>query len=535
MKEHKIVFRLFLLLFCGTIVFGLPLYHMFVKSRLFYSFRRERELIQKSKAILKKPDIRPDYSDTVIPFNIAPLNFLIEEKGTCYYLKVYSKHGKSIEIFCETPKINIPENHWHKLLHNNKSEQLYFEIFVKNKNNQWDKFSAISNKIAPESIDKFLVYRKIDPLYNTWKSMGIYQRNLHNFDEIPVLTNRFDEDACINCHTFCANHPDIMSIATRSAKHGSNTLLVQNGKIEKIAAKFSYTSWHPTGKLALFSINDVKQFFHSTRSEVRDVIDMDSLLAYYLVDSKIVKTVSVFSKKDRLETYPAWSPDGGYLYFCSADRLSSKQDKFPPSWYDKVKYDLVRISYDIENDQWGNLETILTAQDTGLSILEPRISPDGRWLLFCMCDYGAFPVYQKSSDLYLMDLKTAQKTGQYEYHRLNINSDQSESWHSFSSNSRWIAFSSKRDYDVFTRIYISYIDENGKVYKPIILPQKDPTFYDSHLKTFSVPELIVGPVRNTNEKLSKAIRNAEKINVDLPITMATPRAGMPPDPWQERE
>jgi len=152
-----------------------------------------------------------------------------------------------------------------------------------------------------------------------------------------------------------------------------------------------------------------------------------------------------------------------------------------------------------------------------------------------MCDYGCFPVYQQSSDLYLMDLEAAQQTGQYKYQRLDINSDQSESWHSFSSNSRWIAFSSKRHYGVFTRIYLSYLDNNGKVHKPILLPQKDPTFYNSCLNTYSVPELVVEPVRVTKEQLGRIVRASRKISVDMPITMATPKPGAPPELWKERE
>jgi hypothetical protein len=215
--------------------------------------------------------------------------------------------------------------------------------------------------------------------------------------------------------------------------------------------------------------------------------------------------------------------------------LWSDRNTVPPERYDEVRYDLLRISYDIDSDQWGQLETVLSAQDTGLSILEPRISPDGRWLIFCMCDYGSFPVYHQSSDLYIMDLKAATQTGEYKYRRLDINSDQSETWHSWSSNSRWIAFSSKKGNYVFTRTYLSYVDEDGKVYKPVLLPQKDPFFYDSCLKTFSVPELVTGPVQATGEKLARAIRSARKIEVDMPITMATPKAGVAPQPWQERE
>jgi len=302
-----------------------------------------------------------------------------------------------------------------------------------------------------------------------------------------------------------------------------------------VGAKFGYTCWHPSGRLALYSINNVRQFFHFARNEVRDVVDMDSLLFYYLLDSKTVKTSPKISRKDRLETFPAWSPDGRYLYFCSAPILWSDRNKVPPEQYDKVRYDLMRISYDLESDRWGELETILSAQDTGLSILQPRISPDGRWLLFLMCQYSCWAGYQTSSDLYLIDLKAAQETGRYDYTRLDINSDQSESWHSWSSNSRWIAFSSKKGNGLFTRTYLAYVDQTGKFYKPILLPQKDPTFYDSCLWTHGVPELVIEPVIITKEKLGRIVRSSRQIEVTLPITMATPKAAAPSEPWQERE
>ena len=120
------------------------------------------------------------------------------------------------------------------------------------------------------------------------------------------------------------------------------------------------------------------------------------------------------------------------------------------------------------------METVLASADTGLSIAEPRISPDGRWLLFCMSEYGSFPAYQPSSDLYLLDLETG------DYHALDeVNSPLCESWHSWSSNSRWIAFASKRRDGVFARIYFSYVDETGHAHKPLVLPQRDPTYYRS--------------------------------------------------------
>lgn len=494
-------------------------------------------------SIGRPPRIHPDYSGTIIPPNIAPLNFLVQEKAAHYYVKIHSKRGENIEVSSRSPKIMIPEDSWHELLNANRGEQLIFDVLVKQAgskasaqraSSQWTHFSPITNKIAHESIDGFLAYRRIHPACGAWGRMGIYQRNLQQFDESLVLGNIYFEDGCLNCHTFCNNRTDKMFIGIRSSKYGSSALLVKDGAVDKIGTKFGYTSWHPSGRVAAYSLNRVTQFFHCSRNEVRDVIDLDSMLAYYLVDSKTVKTSPNLSKKDRLESYPTWSADGRYLYFCSAPKWWSDLSVIPER-FDQIKYDLVRVSYDLDHDKWGQPETVLSAKDTGRSILLPRVSPEGRWLLLCMCNYGCFPVYQASSDLYIIDLKAAQQTGQYEYRRLDINSDESESWHSWSSNGRWIAFSSKRQSGVFTRIYLAYVDQDGNVHKPILLPQKDPSYYDSCLWTYSVPELITEPVLVTREKLGRVVRSSRKVSVEMPITMATPKASPLPahdEPWQ---
>lgn len=503
----------------------------------FFILNPQTPIIENYLTVNRTPVIAPDYTQTVIPPNIAPLNFLIEEKAFQYFVKIYAETNRTIDIFSNTSRIKIPPLLWKRLLNTNRGKKLYCDIYTLNQKNQWQKFKSITNYIAPENIDPFIAYRKIYPVHGSWREMGIYQRNLQNYNESPLFENRFHESVCINCHTFLNNKTQKILLGTRSAKYKSNAILAADSNLSKIDAKFGYTSWHPSGKLAAYSVNKVHQFFHTAQSEVRGVIDMDSYLAYYLLDSQKVKTNPQIAKKDRLESYPCWSPDGKYLYFSSAPMLWTDRDQIPPETYNKVKYDLMRIPYDIDRDSWGTLETVISAEDTGKSALQPKISPDGRWLIFTMCDYGSFPVYHITSDLYLVDLREAKKTGIFEYRRLKINSEKSESWHSFSSNSRWLAFSSKRRNDVFTRIYFSYIDEDGCLHKPILMPQKDPKFYDYTLKTYSVPELITEPVRATSDDFGRVVRAKAKIPVDIPVTMATPKEGKIPtaDPWQERE
>jgi hypothetical protein len=360
--------------------------------------------------------------------------------------------------------------------------------------------------------------------------IGIYQRNLGNFEESVVFDNS-GSSRCVNCHSFCRNSPDKVLIGVRDSNK-VETLLIENRTAIKMNAKFGYTSWHPSGKLATYSINNLPMFFHTARNEVRDTFDMNSDLAYFVVDSKTLNSSPEISKKELLETWPCWSADGRYLYFCTAVKIFADKDHFPPIGYEWVKYDLVRISYDIDHDKWGETEKVLSSQDTGLSIAMPRTSPDGRWLLFCMCKYGYFPTWQQDSDLYLMDLKKAQETGRYEYHRLDISSNQSESWHCWSSNSRWIVFSSKRDQGVFTRCYLSYIDESGKAYKPLIIPQKDPQYYDYCLEAFNTPEFVTGPILVSKNKLIQLVNTSGGITPKMQSDMPAQDTGQYQHPGQ---
>jgi Tol biopolymer transport system component len=260
--------------------------------------------------------------------------------------------------------------------------------------------------------------------------------------------------------------------------------------------------------MVAFSINSPSQWHHAV-GDSRDVFDYASELAVYDLRTGSLVSNPEISNPDYLETLPAWSPDGKYLYFSRARRSwpadLRQRNMFPLEYFDKVRYDLCRIAFDIDQGAWGKLETLLTADETGQSINEPRVSPDGRFLLFCMHDYGSFPVFRRSSDLYMMNLQTRR------HRKLDINSDRSDSWHCWSSNGRWIVFASKRRDGLFGRLYFSYVDAEGKVRKPFLLPQKDPTFYDTCLENFNVPELIQAPVSIEQRSLLAATASdAEK-------------------------
>jgi hypothetical protein len=481
------------------------------------------------------PHIRPDYAGCVIPPNIAPLNFLVEEPGAEYHVRVSSKRGENIEISGPAPSIVIPLKPWKKLLAVNRGEELHFDVYAMPRGGRWQRFESISNTIAKEEIDGYLVYRLLHPLYNLHFQMSIAQRNLQDYDESVLLDNDdFGVTHCMNCHTFLNNKSDNMLLQVRGPNQGM--LLEHKGVLTKVDTRTKsnpgasgFASWHPSGRVVAFSVNKVRQFFHVARTEVRDGIDMNSYLELYGVDTNTMTSIPKLAQPNQLDTWPAWSADGRYLYFCRAPRPWTNTEKVPPANYEKVKYDLVRIGFDIETGAWGELETVLSSKDTGLSISLPRFSPDGRFLVFCMSDYSTFPTFQPSSDLYLMDVKSGR------YGRMECNSDQAESWHCWSSNSRWLVFSSKRGTGMLNRPYFSYIDDDGKAHKPFVMPQKDPAFYDSFLKLYQLPELVTGPVRASEQEFAYTVSalRAVPVESESPAASATP-PGVPDatGPWR---
>jgi len=236
------------------------------------------------------------------------------------------------------------------------------------------------------------------------------------------------------------------------------------------------------------------------------VLDTESNLVIYDVEKNMISASPQIADPKRLETFPAWSADGCYLYFCATQPVEEFVDpKTQDLLYDKICYDLMRVAFNIETDGWGALEKVVDAKESSLSAVLPRPSPDGKYVLFTMAKYGSFPIYHNHGDLYLLDVANGV------YRRLEINSDETDSFHSWSSNSRWFVFTSKRRDGLLGRPHFSYMDENGRAHKPFVLPQKNPDFYAGFVVNYNVPELVNGPIAVNTHALVKMAYDKEKL------------------------
>jgi Tol biopolymer transport system component len=469
--------------------------------------------LENCDSVDRRPAIAPDYTQTTLPPNIAPANFVIQEKGSAYYVSISSETGEDIGIFSRSANIRIPLKPWKKLLNGNRGKPLLVTVFVKDKEGKWCRFGPIENHIAADDIDTHVVYRLIKPLYQYWDKMGIYQRDLRSYDERPIVLNTAMGKNCVNCHSFHNYNPDRMLFHMRAGAVGTSMILAYDNETRKVDTKTSfnhatsYRSWHPDGEIIAFAFNTVKQIFHAV-GENRDVYDRASDLLVYNVKTNTITTSPEISSGERMETYPEWSPDGKYLYFCSAPGLESFDTHEHP--YKNIRYDLMRIAYDVGTDSWGRIEPVLTASRLGLSAAHPKLSPDGKYVLLCMSQYSYFPLYKPDADLYLLDIET----GEFRKPE-KLNSDRAEGYHCWSGNGRWVVFSSKRRDGICTHLYLSHFDSDGNFSKPLLLPQKDPAYHCSRIIVYNVPEFVSGPVKIRPQELIKTAWSERIIRAKL--------------------
>jgi len=159
---------------------------------------------------------------------------------------------------------------------------------------------------------------------------------------------------------------------------------------------------------------------------------------------------------DMVQTSAFWSPDGRYLVFSRA----TAREPFPPGARDplyanspdetQIQYDLYRIPFN--GGKGGQAEPVAGAAGNGMSNNFPKVSPDGKWIVFVKNKNGL--LMRPDSELNIVPFAGGVAR------RMNCNLSRMNSWHTFSPNGHWLAFSSKGR-SLFTQLFLTHLDENG--------------------------------------------------------------------------
>ena len=457
------------------------------------------------------PDIYPDYANVMVPVNIAPLTFEIEGKADDMVARLTAG---SEEIICGGKSVQPDADDWQRLAESAKGDAIKVEVYVE-KDDEWTRFKPFNIYVSPDSIDPYISYRLISPSYVTYEELTINQRCLENYDESVIYDNMLCSEGadgqCINCHNYQQYNPDRMQFHARQNLGG--TVIALDGKIQKInmgndsiLSAGVYPTWHPWLKLIVYSTNKTGQIFHSVDPNKIEVFDTESDLIAYDVEKNEVTNIE--NDPAEMECFPFWAPDGKTLYYCSAHfeyRDTIEKGKEFVTRTEELKYNLYKKSFNPETLQFGPRELVFAADSIDKSATLPRVSPDGRYLMFTLAKYGIFHIWHHDADLWMLDLQTGKARNMEE-----INSPDTESYHSWSSNGRWVVFSSRRYDGNYTRPFIAHIDSNGRGSKPFELPCANPDYHRQFLKCYNVPEFMRGPVTIKPQQFADAIKQDAK-------------------------
>ncbi len=456
----------------------------------------------------QKPLLSVDNDSATLPPNIAPMNFRILEKGNEYLSHFWSDADRE-GFLVNGPEVRMDEDAWHALVQASKGKTLHCDVYVK-RNGKWTKYQSLVNDIATDDIDPYITYRLIEPGYIDYEEMSINQRSLTSFEEKELYNNMMlsdgDNGQCVNCHVPRNYNRDERSMFHVRQFQGG-TVFIQGDHVNKVNLKTDstlsagvYPAWHPTKNLIAYSVNETGQVFHTRDAQKVEVIDFASDLILYDIDHNMVYDID--KRKDEFESFPAWSPDGQTLYYVSAhyEQQTNNIDAELGEHYQQLRYNIYCRHFDSKTMRFGDRQLVFDAAAIGKSAAFPRVSPDGRYLLFSLGDYGQFHVWHKSGDLWALDLKTG-KAGAL----TAANSPKMESYHAWSSNGRWILFTSRRGDGNYTRLYMAYFDRQGHVHKPFLLPQEDPDHDLNLFKSYNTPEFMVRPVEPGINELTRGI------------------------------
>ena len=446
----------------------------------------------------------PDYANITVPPNIAPLNFdvqAVSEKAT-----VTLNNGSTELTFSR--KVRIPLETWRAFL---KAGEDYTITVTDDAQTVF----CATYHVAQAPIAPTLAYRLIPPSYENYQNLGIYWRDLTTFEEKPLYTNvQSSTKQCMNCHHFNQGDPETFLFHLRASEAGTLIFtgkdapgMKRNFKGGPFFSSGVYPAWHPSGNQIAFSVNDTLQCFYYGNPDKIEVLDSRSDMLLYDIERDLALPIE--TTPEIFDCFPTWSPDGAQLYsvaatpgFASIPEEKQARSEQAILGYTNLCYNLIVRDYNAQARTFSTPRMVLNAAKDKRSITLPRVSPDGRWLVFTLGPHGVFHIWHHTADLWLLDLQEKQLRPLTE-----INSPDTESYHTFTADGTWMVFSSRRDDGTYTRPYFTHFDTTtGRFTKPFLLPQEEPDHHLRRMLSYNIPEFANGPITRS----PKAIRQLAK-------------------------
>lgn len=380
------------------------------------------------------PSLFPDYVNVSVPYNIAPLNFLLKDCSGQIEVRL-SSSSSDYTFIGNGGKIRFPQNEWAELLKKEKGGVIKVNVKAQ-KDGKWIVYPSFKWEIKAEAIDDYIIYSKEVPGNVPNLNKSLTRREMASFSEKEIHKEQ---------PFFYAKFPEKVSF--RGKKRGNFGVYVMDSLFVSYISVFpdkrrENIGLHSSVLLADFSNEQYKVLPDSISSggEISFVdLSFDSRKLFYCVSSGSVNPDSILSLK-----------------------------------YDLMCRDINPADLSVS----GIPDTV--ASMPAASVSYPSSSPDGNYIAYTVSGFGASSEWHDDSDMRLMNLHT----GTIDSLKVVNSAEKADIVRGWSSNGRWLMFSSKRDDGFYERVYFSYIDSTGTAHKPFMLPQEDASCYNNMMEIF---------------------------------------------------
>lgn len=419
--------------------------------------------------------------------------------------------GEVLRESVDAPRWRPSEERWKQI--KQRSAERDAEVTVAGVNHAKQATVLSSGRVhirtSKDQVGDSLFYREVplpfltavqDPSRIRWRYGTVDEE-----DGPPIVLQNLP--VCGNCHSFADNGSilgldvdygndkgayGIMPVSTHMVMNDEKIITWSDYKREDGELTFGLLSRvSPTGRYVISTVKDRSVFVAIPDIMISQLFfPIKGILVVYDRETKTFAALPGADDPQYVQTNAVWSPDGREIVFARtkahrAEHLEQQNsalvdEKDVPEFTvqkQPFRYDLYRIPFN--DGKGGTAEPIEGASNNGMSNFFPKYSPDGKWIVFCKAK--SYMLLQPDSELYIVPAAGGVAR------RLRYNTARMNSWHSWSSNSRWLVFSSKVN-TPYTQLFLTHIDADGNDSPPVLLER-----FTSPDRAANIPEFVKLP------------------------------------------